>query len=76
MGPMRRALYALAAPVLVALVRLGWSSCRVVAVVGEEHLDAVLARAPSFLPCYWHQHQLFCAHYLLRAQARRRVPGF
>ena len=77
MGPVRRALYAIAAPILVALVRLGWRSCRVVAVVGEEHLDAVLARAPSFLPCYWHQHQLFCAHYLLRAQARRRLrAGF
>ena len=61
MGPMRRWLYRLAAPTLLALVRLWWSSCRIVAVVGEEHLEAVLARWPSFLPCYWHQHQLFGA---------------
>src|ERR1700690_2264106 len=73
MSARRRLLYAFAAPALVALVRLWWRSCRIVAVVGEEHLDAALARAPSFLPCYWHQHQLFCAHYLLQAQRRRRL---
>src|SRR5579863_9583583 len=73
MGRTRRALYSLAAPLAMAIVRLWWRSCRVVAVVGEEHLDAALARAPSFLPCYWHQHQLFCAHYLLQAQRRRRL---
>ena len=56
---------------MLGLVRLWWRSCRVVVVVGEEHLDAVLARAPSFMPCYWHQHQLFCARYLLQAQRRR-----
>jgi hypothetical protein len=73
MGPVRRALYATAAPLALALVRLWWRSCRVVAVVGEQHLDAVLALAPSFLPCYWHQHQLFCSRYLLQAQQRRRL---
>jgi lysophospholipid acyltransferase (LPLAT)-like uncharacterized protein len=70
---MRRALYIVAAPTILALVRLWWRSCRIVAVVGEQHLDATLARAPSFLPCYWHQHQLFCSHYLLQAQRRRRL---
>jgi hypothetical protein len=53
-------------------MRLWWRSCRIVAVVGEEHLDAVLARWPSFLPCYWHQHQLFCARYLLLQQRGAR----
>ena len=28
---------------------------------------------PSFLPCYWHQHQLFCSRYLLQAQRGRRL---
>jgi len=69
----RRLLYAIAAPALLALIRLWWRSCRIVAVVGEEHLDAALARAPSFLPCYWHQHQLFCARYLLEAQRGRAL---
>jgi lysophospholipid acyltransferase (LPLAT)-like uncharacterized protein len=73
MGRARSALYALATPLLLTLVRLWWRSCRVVAVVGEQHLDAVLERAPSFLPCYWHQHQLFCARYLLQAHQQRRL---
>jgi lysophospholipid acyltransferase (LPLAT)-like uncharacterized protein len=73
MGPMRRTLYRLAAPVLLGIVRLWWRSCRIVAVVGEQHLDAVLSSAPSFLPCYWHQHQLFCARYLLQAQRKRNL---
>ncbi|MFI4914615.1 MAG: lysophospholipid acyltransferase family protein [Steroidobacterales bacterium] len=77
MGRMRRWLYALAVPVVLGAVRLWWRSCRVVAVVGEEHLDAVLARWPSFLPCYWHQHHLFCARYLLQQQGARHLrTGF
>ncbi len=34
-------------------------------VEGQEHLDAALAKAPSLVPCYWHQHQLFCGKYLV-----------
>ncbi|HTW75019.1 MAG TPA: lysophospholipid acyltransferase family protein [Steroidobacteraceae bacterium] len=71
MGRLRRALYRVAAPLVLGLARLWWHSCRIVAIVGEEHLDQVLARWPSFLPCYWHQHTLFCAQYLLREQRRR-----
>ena len=56
--------YRIAAPIAIALMRLviGW--CRNVRVVGAEHIGAALARAPSFIPVYWHQHQLFCAKYL------------
>ena len=75
MGPMRRLLYRIAAPTIYGLARLWWHSVRIVAVVGEEHLDAVLAQRPSFIPCYWHQHTLFCAQYLLGKRARLRV-GF
>ena len=73
MSTLRHALYALAAPTILALARLWWRSCRIVAIVGEEHLDAVLARSSSFLPCYWHQHQLFCSQYLLSQQRRRAL---
>jgi lysophospholipid acyltransferase (LPLAT)-like uncharacterized protein len=73
MGRARRALYALVAPIAIAVVRIWWRSCRVVAVIGEQHVDAVLASVPSFLPCYWHQHQLFCARYLLEAQRGRAL---
>lgn len=73
MGPARRLLYRFAAPLILGLARLWWRSCRVVAVVGEDNLEQTLARWPSFLPCYWHQHTLFCAQYLLRQQ--RRLPA-
>src|SRR5882672_8695322 len=73
LGVARRLVYGLAAPLLAGLMRLWWRSCRVVAVVGAEHLDAVLARHPSFLPVYWHQHHLFCGQYLLAQQATRAL---
>jgi lysophospholipid acyltransferase (LPLAT)-like uncharacterized protein len=72
----RRLAYALAAPLLLGLVRLWWASCRVVRVVGQEHLDAALAAHGSLLPCYWHQHELFCGRYLLLQRARGLLPGF
>lgn len=71
----RRWLYALAAPTILGLVRLWWRSCRIVAVVGEENLQQVLAQQPAFLPCYWHQHHLFCSRYLLLQRPRLKI-GF
>jgi lysophospholipid acyltransferase (LPLAT)-like uncharacterized protein len=61
--------YRIAAPIAIALMRLviGW--CRNVRVVGAEHIGAALARAPSFIPVYWHQHQLFCAKYLFEQRS-------
>ena len=77
MSRMRRVAYRYLAPLAAGLIRLWWRSCRVVSVVGEEHLDAVLGRHPSFLPVYWHQHHLFCAWFLLQQQhARQLRTGF
>jgi lysophospholipid acyltransferase (LPLAT)-like uncharacterized protein len=61
----RRFLYSLAVPMGLGIIRLWWATCRVVKVEGQEHLDAALAKAPSLVPCYWHQHQLFCGKYLV-----------
>jgi lysophospholipid acyltransferase (LPLAT)-like uncharacterized protein len=75
--PLRRVAYALLAPVLLGVIRMWWASCRVVRVVGAEHLDEALrAGQGSLLPCYWHQHELFCGRYLLQQRARGLVPGF
>jgi lysophospholipid acyltransferase (LPLAT)-like uncharacterized protein len=68
LGFWRRNLYRVAAPLAAGLVRLAWKSCRVVAVVGGERLDAALARNSSCIPVYWHQHHLFCVAYLLGRQ--------
>lgn len=60
----RQWLYKIAAPIVLWLMRLviGW--CKVVRILGAEHISASLKGAPSFIPVYWHQHQLFCAKYL------------
>jgi lysophospholipid acyltransferase (LPLAT)-like uncharacterized protein len=74
--PLRRLAYAIAAPLLLGLLRLWWSSCRVVRVVGAENLEGALAAHGSLLPCYWHQHELFCGRYLVQQRDRGLVPGF
>jgi lysophospholipid acyltransferase (LPLAT)-like uncharacterized protein len=61
----RRLGYVVAAPIGIGIIRFWWLTCRVVRVEGAEHLQAALAKAPSLLPVYWHQHQLFCGRYLI-----------
>jgi lysophospholipid acyltransferase (LPLAT)-like uncharacterized protein len=61
----RRLGYAVAAPLGIGIIRFWWLTCRVVRVEGGEHLRAALAKAPSLVPVYWHQHQLFCGRYLI-----------
>jgi lysophospholipid acyltransferase (LPLAT)-like uncharacterized protein len=74
--PVRRALYAIAVPVGLAVLRFWWWSCKVVEVRGVEHFRAALEKAPSMLPCYWHQHELFCARWLLDRQQEGLKLGF
>jgi lysophospholipid acyltransferase (LPLAT)-like uncharacterized protein len=76
MTPLRRTLYALATPLALGVLRFWWWSCRIVRVTGDGHLAASLAAAPSLLPCYWHQHELFCARWLLDQKARGLALGF
>jgi lysophospholipid acyltransferase (LPLAT)-like uncharacterized protein len=72
----RRALYALVVPLASGIIRLWWLTCRVRRIDGDENLTAALAKAPSLVPCYWHQHQLFCARYLLERRAQGLIPGW
>jgi lysophospholipid acyltransferase (LPLAT)-like uncharacterized protein len=76
MTPMRRWLYQLAVPLALAIIRAWWLTCRVVRVEGEEHLAAALSRAPSLVPCYWHQHQLYCGKFLVEQRARGLTVGW
>jgi lysophospholipid acyltransferase (LPLAT)-like uncharacterized protein len=72
----RRFLYRLLVPVGLSLVRLVWRWSRVVGIVGSEHITDSLGRAPSFIPVYWHQHQLFCVKHLLALRAAGVKLGF
>lgn len=72
----RRFAYAILIPIGLGIIRLWWVMCRVVRVEGAEHLDAVLTKSTSFVPCYWHQHQLFCGRYLLLQRSRGVKVGW
>ncbi|MGH8149081.1 MAG: lysophospholipid acyltransferase family protein [Steroidobacteraceae bacterium] len=70
MTAVRRFAYRLAVPLARATIRGWWLMCRVVHVEGVQHLSEALGRAPTLIPCYWHQHQLFCGKLLLEQRAR------
>jgi lysophospholipid acyltransferase (LPLAT)-like uncharacterized protein len=76
MTPVRRLLYRMAVPVALALIRTWWRTCRVVRVTGVEHLEEALRRAPSLVPCYWHQHQLYCGKFLVEQRPRGLTVGW
>jgi lysophospholipid acyltransferase (LPLAT)-like uncharacterized protein len=72
----RLLLYRLAVPLGLGLIRLVWRASRVVSITGGEHITAALERAPSFIPVYWHQHQLFCVKHLLSLRSAGVKLGF
>ena len=72
----RLLLYRVAVPIAFGLGRLVWRWTRVVRVAGAEHIGAALARAPSFIPVYWHQHQLFCIKQLAEMRGAGVKLGF
>lgn len=76
MTPTRRFVWRIVSRIGVGLIRLFWSTCRVVRVVGDENMAKALAAAPSVIPVYWHQHQLFCSKYLLDQAPRGLKLGF
>jgi lysophospholipid acyltransferase (LPLAT)-like uncharacterized protein len=69
-------LYRLLIPLMRALINLVWRWSRTVSVSGTEHFSAALMRAPSFIPVYWHQHQLFCVRQLLECRTLGVRLGF
>jgi lysophospholipid acyltransferase (LPLAT)-like uncharacterized protein len=69
-------LYNILVPVGLCLLRLVWAWSRVVHVIGAEHIAAALRDAPSFIPVYWHQHQLFCVKLLLAQRRAGLKLGF
>jgi lysophospholipid acyltransferase (LPLAT)-like uncharacterized protein len=72
----RLLLYKILVPVGLSLVRVVWLWSRVIRVIGAQHMAAALSRAPSFIPVYWHQHQLFCVKQLLEQRSAGLKLGF
>jgi lysophospholipid acyltransferase (LPLAT)-like uncharacterized protein len=68
--------YQILVPVGLSLLRMVWRWSRVTQVIGAEHIAAALERAPSFIPVYWHQHQVFCVKHLLEQRRAGLKLGF
>ncbi len=56
----RRIVYAIGGPLLAGLARLLWSTYRVEAVIGAEHVETVTTDERPYVPCYWHRDILVC----------------
>jgi lysophospholipid acyltransferase (LPLAT)-like uncharacterized protein len=76
MTPGRHLAYALLKPVIKLLFSVIWSTCRVVRIEGEEHIDQVSATHKPFIPCYWHQHHFYCTWYMRQLIKRGLKIGF
>lgn len=72
----RRLLYLFAKPLLRGLMNMLWLTCRVKAVIGEEHAEQILADGKPVIPCYWHQHHIFGIWYMLQLRQRGLKVGF
>lgn len=72
----RRLLSLFAKPLLKGLLNVLWFTCRVKAVIGEEHAERVLADGKPVIPCYWHQHHIFGIWYMLQLRRRGLKVGF
>lgn len=72
----QRLMNALVAPILRFVVRMLLGSCRLTAVHGLQHLDALVETDRGALLCCWHQRLSYCVGWLLRARSRGLQPGF
>ena len=74
---LRRIVYALAAPLLFALARGLWATCRVRVVEGEELLEATLHDHPTCVPTFWHEQLIGGAIFLVDTlRLRKRELAF
>jgi len=72
----RRIQYALITPIIKLILFVVWRSCRVVQIIGTEHVDAFVESKKPFIPCYWHQQHLFCTWYMKKMIKRGLKIGF
>lgn len=70
----RTAIFPRLARPLSWIVRLYWRTVRM-RVTGEEHLEPFIQGGERFIPCCWHQRQIFSLCYLRRLRRRGVVPG-
>jgi hypothetical protein len=72
----RRITYRLLTPLIKLILQSLWASCRIKEIEGEHHLEYLHQNEKSFIPCYWHQHHIFCSWYMRRLIKRGMKIGF
>ena len=72
----RRISYALLTPLIRLILFTIWRTCRIVVISGEQHAVSVADSGKPFIPCYWHQHHLFCTWYMKKLINRGLKIGF
>ena len=72
----RRVIYALLTPIIQLILFVIWRTCRVVHIDGEAGLARIHHAGKPCIPCYWHQHHLFCTWYMRRWIRRGMKIGF
>ncbi len=72
----RRINYALITPIIKLILFVVWRTCRVVQIIGNEHVDTIVDSKKPFIPCYWHQQLLFCTWYMKKLIKRGLKIGF
>jgi len=53
-----------------------WASCRVQKIEGEQHFEKLHNENSSFIPCFWHQHHIFCSWYMRKLIKKGTKIGF
>lgn len=71
---LRRTAYALAAPLIVVVIRALWATVRVGRVEGEEHLESALEGGTPLVICCWHAELIPAVLWLTARFARHARP--
>lgn len=58
------------------LLKLIWSSCKVVRIDGEDKLEPLISSNTPFIPVYWHQHHVYGAYLMRKLQKQGANIGF
>jgi lysophospholipid acyltransferase (LPLAT)-like uncharacterized protein len=72
----RRVWYSIVVALSKLTARFIWLTCRVDKVIGQEHLDRLVAEGRPVIACYWHQMHLYCAKLMLDQIPRGLKVGF
>ena len=72
----RQITHLLLTPLIKLILFVIWRTCRVVSISGEQSITMVNDSGKAFIPCYWHQHHLFCTWYMRGLIKRGLKIGF